>query len=83
MICLLSRLLGYKTCLDTKPVLYQDRFCSLTHVHEFFNDLDSTIHVTVRVDALCVNFWRGTDKSKCRFNPDIDSVLTKIANCII
>ena len=23
-----------KTCLDTKPVLYQGRFCSLTHVHE-------------------------------------------------
>ena len=26
-------LLSYKTCLDTKPVLYQDRFCGLTHVH--------------------------------------------------
>ena len=26
------RLLSYKTCLDTKPVLYKDRFCSLTHV---------------------------------------------------
>ena len=26
------RVLGYKTCLDTKPVLYQDRFCSLTYV---------------------------------------------------
>ena len=26
------RLLSYKTCLDTKPVLYQDRFCSLTAV---------------------------------------------------
>ena len=22
-----ERLLSYKTCLDTKPVLYQDRFC--------------------------------------------------------
>ena len=22
-----------KTCLDTKPVLFQDRFCSLTYVH--------------------------------------------------
>ena len=26
------RLLSYKTCLDTKPVLYQDRFYSLTTV---------------------------------------------------
>ena len=26
------RVLSYKTCLDTKPVLYQDRFCSLTDV---------------------------------------------------
>ena len=25
-------LLSYKTCLDTKPVLYQDRFCSLIDV---------------------------------------------------
>ena len=25
-----SNMLRYKTCLDTKPVLYQDRFCSLT-----------------------------------------------------
>ena len=25
------RLLSNKTCLDTKPVLYQDIFCSLTH----------------------------------------------------
>ena len=24
-----------KTCLDTKPVLYQGRFCSLTHVRSF------------------------------------------------
>ena len=26
-----ERLLGYKTCFDTKPVLYQDRLCSLTN----------------------------------------------------
>ena len=25
-----GRVLGYKTCLDTKPILYQGRFCSLT-----------------------------------------------------
>ena len=31
----LIHLLGYKTCLDTKPVLYQDRFCSLTDVQSF------------------------------------------------
>ena len=29
---LFRRLLSYKTGLDTKPVLYQDRFCSLTDV---------------------------------------------------
>ena len=29
-----KRLLSYKTCLDTKPVLYQDRFCSLPKVQE-------------------------------------------------
>ena len=28
-------ILGYKTCLDTKLVLYQDRFCSLTTVHMY------------------------------------------------
>ena len=28
------RLLNYKTCLDTKPVLYRDRYCSLTDVLE-------------------------------------------------
>ena len=37
-----TRLLSDKTCLDTKPVLYQDRFCSLTHVwlcsHNFSAD---------------------------------------------
>ena len=27
------RVLSYKSCLDTKPVLYQDRFCSLTDAH--------------------------------------------------
>ena len=27
-----ARLLSYETCLDTKPVLYKDRFCSLTYV---------------------------------------------------
>ena len=27
-----GRLLSYKTYLDTKPVLYQDRYCSLTDV---------------------------------------------------
>ena len=40
-----------KTCIDTKPVLYQGRFCSLTDVRQLFrlysNDLDDNNSSTV------------------------------------
>ena len=34
-----THLLSYKTCLDTKPVLYQGRFCSLTPAHPELYDM--------------------------------------------
>ena len=42
-----AHLLSYKTSLDTKPVLCQDRFCSLTHVAELGKL--SYIHMNERV----------------------------------
>ena len=50
-----KHLLSYQTCLDTKPVLYQDMLCSLTDVRGIFptTDMASVRFMTPNQFGIC------------------------------